>query len=159
MRQCGNPCHVALSLTSFFRVMEPTTKRKGRRRSHEASDTSSGQVVQTTGRARDRRRAILDEWFAKKEGKGTAGDFAVEVNAFVSQHAEHADPDLSFSSKAISKYLEMKLDDGNKRVSKKAADAKAKASWTWTIRTPVDLRPNMTTVDRRTLNKLKQWRK
>ena len=147
-----------LSLTSFFRVMEPTTKRKGRRRSHEASDTSSGQVVQTTGRAEERRRAILDEWFAKTEGKGTAGDFAVEVNAFVSQHAKHADPDLSFTSQAISKYLAIKLQDGNKRVSKKAADAKAKASWTWTIRTPVDLRPNMTTVDRRTLDDLKQCR-
>ena len=74
------------SLASFFRVMEPTTTRKGRRRSHEASDTSSGQVVQTTGRAQDRRRAILGEWFAKAEGKGTTEGFDVEINAFVSQH-------------------------------------------------------------------------
>ena len=118
--------------------MEPTTTRKGRRRSHEASDTSSGQVVQTTGRAKERRRAILDEWFAKTEGKGTAEEFAVKINAFVSQHAKHADPDLSFTSQAISKYLAIKLQDGNKRVSKKAAKAKA----SWTIRTPVDLRPN-----------------
>ena len=110
-----------MRITTFFRVMAATTMRKSRRRSHEASDTTSGQFVPTTGRAEDRRRAILDEWFAQAEGRGTAEGFAVEVNAFVSQHAEHADPDLSFSSKAISKYLEMKLDDGNKRVSKKAA--------------------------------------
>ena len=122
--------------------MEPTTTRKGRRRSHEASDTSSGQVVQTTGRAQERRKAILDEWFAKTEGKGTAGDFAVEVNAFVSQHAEHADPDLSFCSSSIRQYLVTKLNEGDKRVSKKAAETQAKAKATRTIRTPVDLSPN-----------------
>ena len=159
MRQCGNPCHVALSLTSFFRVMEPTTKRKGRRRSHEASDTSSGQVVQTTGRAKDRRREILDEWFAKAEGRRTAEGFAVEVNAFVSQHAEHADQDLSFCSTSIRQYLVTKLKEGNKRVSKKAVEAKAKAPAYWTIRTPIDLRPNMTTVDKRTLEELKECRR
>ena len=37
------------------------------------------------------------------------------------------------------------MNEGDKRVSKKAAEAKAKAKATWTIRTPVDLRPNMTT--------------
>ena len=147
-----------MRITTFFRVMAATTTRKSRRRSHEASDTTSGQFVPTTGRAEDRRRAILDEWFAQAEGRRTAPEFAVEVNAFVSQHAKHADRDLSFCSSSIRQYLVTKLSEGNKRVSKKAGNAKAKASWTWTIRTPVDLRPNMTTVDRRTLDNLKQCR-
>ena len=100
---------------------------KRRRRSHEAPGKSSGQIVETTGRAEDRRRAILDEWFAKAGGRGTAQVFAVEVNAFVSQHAQHGDRDLAFNSQSISHYLAAKVKEGNKRVSKKAAEGSSKA--------------------------------
>ena len=131
---------------------------KRRRRSHEAPGKSSGQIVETTGRAEDRRRAILDEWFAKAGGRGTAQVFAVEVNAFVSQHAQHGDRDLAFNSQSISHYLAAKVKEGNKRVSKKAVEGSSKAPASWTIRTPIDLRSNMTTIDKRTLADLKASR-
>jgi len=138
--------------------MAATMPEKRRRRSHEAPGKSSGQIVETTGRAEDRRRAILDEWFAKAGGRGTAQVFAVEVNAFVSQHAQHGDRDLAFNSQSISHYLAAKVKEGNKRVSKKAAEGSSKAPASWTIRTPIDLRSNMTTIDKRTLADLKASR-
>ena len=55
-------------------------------------------------------------------------------------------------------FLSAKLDEGNSRVSRKAAEVKSKAPASWTIKTPVDHRPNITTIDVRTLAKLREAR-
>ena len=120
--------------------------------------TSSGQTYATTGRADDRRKAIFDEWFALTEGKGTSTQFASSINDYVQQHSQHLDPDLCFNSQSMGHFLSAKLDEGNSRVSRKAAEVKSKAPASWTIKTPVDHRPNITTIDVRTLAKLREAR-
>ena len=132
---------------------------KRRRRSHEAPATRTGQTIDTTGRSKDRRKAALDEWFASasSQGKGTSKCFATKVNKYVAQHADHCqDRDLTFEAKDMGHYLAAKVREGNSRVSKKAADKNKKPAVSWTIGTPQDYRPNMTAIDRRTLEGLKE---
>ena len=129
-----------------------------RRRGHKAANVHSGKVYETTGRAEDRRRDMCDKWFERTEGKGTSTHFASQLNKFVCENTADVDPDLLFTSTAVGKYLANKVEEGNKRVSRKKADAKSKAPASWTIKTPVDLRSNMTTIDVRTLAKLKECR-
>ena len=136
---------------------------KLRRRSHEpqAPVTGTGQTIDTTGRSRDRRKAVLDEWFASasSQGKGTSKDFAAKVNKYVAQHADHCqDRDLTFEAKDMGHYLAAKVREGNSRVSKKAADKQKKSAVSWTIGTPQDYRPNIVTIDRRTLESYKATR-